>query len=167
MTALRTLCVLALATTLSAGARAQQAGDPLMKASDAVLLLLDHQTGLFHTVKDIPVDDLRRNTVVLAYQYLETEGYITGRGSAGSFVAALDREQTKPRIRRARPIDSTLDRLTRNAVELARVAAGAHRVRAAQVPFRAGEPALDLFPSRLWARLYARRARRRRWARCP
>jgi len=31
-----------------------------------VLLLLDHQSGLFQTVKDIPVDDLRRNTVVLA-----------------------------------------------------------------------------------------------------
>jgi len=28
------------------------------------------------------------------------------------------------------------------------------------VPFRIGEPALDLFPTRLWARLYARRARR-------
>ena len=37
-----------------------------MKASDAVLLLLDHQTGLFQTVKDIPVDDLRRNTTTLA-----------------------------------------------------------------------------------------------------
>jgi nicotinamidase-related amidase len=34
--------------------------------SDTVLLLLDHQTGLFQTVKDIPVDDLRANTVVLA-----------------------------------------------------------------------------------------------------
>jgi len=107
-------------------------------------------------------DELRvsRTTVVLAYRYLETEGYIAGRGSAGSFVAALEREQTKPRIKRSPPADATLDRLTREAVELARVAAGTHRVRAAQVPFRAGEPALDLFPSRLWARLYARRARR-------
>ena len=101
-----------------------------------------------------------RTTVVLAYRYLETEGYITGRGSAGSFVAALEREQTKPRIKRSPSADATLDRLTRDAVELARVAAGTHRVRAGQVPFRAGEPALDLFPSRLWARLYARRARR-------
>jgi nicotinamidase-related amidase len=33
---------------------------------DAVLLLLDHQTGLFQTVKDIPVAELRANTVVLA-----------------------------------------------------------------------------------------------------
>ena len=34
--------------------------------NDAALLLLDHQTGLFQTVKDIPVDDLRANTLVLA-----------------------------------------------------------------------------------------------------
>ena len=66
MTVLRTLFALALATALSAGARAELAVDPLMKSSDAVLLLLDHQTGLFQTVKDIPIDDLRRNTTTLA-----------------------------------------------------------------------------------------------------
>src|SRR6476659_9418146 len=30
-----------------------------------------------------------RTTVVLAYEALETEGYITGRGSSGSFVASV------------------------------------------------------------------------------
>ena len=34
--------------------------------NDTVVLLLDHQTGLFQTVKDIPVRDLRANTVALA-----------------------------------------------------------------------------------------------------
>jgi len=38
----------------------------LLDPSDTVLLLLDHQTGLFQTVKDVPVRDLRANTVVLA-----------------------------------------------------------------------------------------------------
>ena len=66
MTMIRTLLALTVATAVSAGARAEHTGDPLMKASDAVLLLLDHQTGLFQTVKDIPVDDLRRNTTTLA-----------------------------------------------------------------------------------------------------
>jgi nicotinamidase-related amidase len=42
------------------------AAKALLDPRDAVLLLLDHQTGLFQTVKDVPVDDLRRNTVVLA-----------------------------------------------------------------------------------------------------
>ena len=44
----------------------EAAGAALLDANDAVVLLLDHQTGLFQTVKDIPVRDLRANTVVLA-----------------------------------------------------------------------------------------------------
>jgi nicotinamidase-related amidase len=38
----------------------------LIDPADAVILLLDHQTGLFQTVKDVPVAELRTNTVVLA-----------------------------------------------------------------------------------------------------
>lgn len=38
----------------------------LMDPKDCIVLLLDHQTGLFQTVKDIPVSELRVNTVVLA-----------------------------------------------------------------------------------------------------
>jgi nicotinamidase-related amidase len=41
-------------------------GKGLFDASDAVILLLDHQTGLFQTVKDISVAELRANTAVLA-----------------------------------------------------------------------------------------------------
>jgi nicotinamidase-related amidase len=37
-----------------------------MDTADTVFLLLDHQTGLFQTVKDISVADLRANTVMLA-----------------------------------------------------------------------------------------------------
>ncbi|WP_332017501.1 isochorismatase family protein [Devosia ureilytica] len=40
--------------------------DALMDPNDAVLLLLDHQTGLFQTVNDIDVATLRANTVALA-----------------------------------------------------------------------------------------------------
>jgi nicotinamidase-related amidase len=42
------------------------AREALLDPSDAVVLLLDHQTGLFQTVKDVPVRDLRANTVALA-----------------------------------------------------------------------------------------------------
>lgn len=37
-------------------------GAALFDASDAVILLLDHQSGLFQTVKDIDVAELRSNT---------------------------------------------------------------------------------------------------------
>lgn len=41
-------------------------GAALIDPTDTVILLLDHQSGLFQTVKDIPVADLRRNVAMLA-----------------------------------------------------------------------------------------------------
>ncbi|MBL8644928.1 MAG: isochorismatase family protein [Rhodospirillaceae bacterium] len=41
-------------------------GRALINPADTVILLLDHQSGLFQTVKDIPVADLRANTTMLA-----------------------------------------------------------------------------------------------------
>jgi nicotinamidase-related amidase len=38
----------------------------LLDPADAVMLLLDHQNGLFQTVKDVPLAELRTNTVVVA-----------------------------------------------------------------------------------------------------
>jgi nicotinamidase-related amidase len=38
----------------------------LFDPKDTVILLLDHQTGLFQTVKDITIQELRTNTAVLA-----------------------------------------------------------------------------------------------------
>ena len=40
-------------------------GAALLDPSDTVILLLDHQTGLFQTVKDISVAELRANTIML------------------------------------------------------------------------------------------------------
>src|SRR5262249_44658094 len=41
-------------------------GAALLDPSDTVFLLLDHQAGLFQTVKDISVAELRSNTMMLA-----------------------------------------------------------------------------------------------------
>lgn len=49
------------ASVLSSGG-----GQALLNPADTLMLLLDHQSGLFQTVKDIDVDDLRRNTIMLA-----------------------------------------------------------------------------------------------------
>jgi nicotinamidase-related amidase len=51
----------ALSSVLSTGG-----GQALIDPSDTVLLLLDHQSGLFQTVKDISVSELRANTIMLA-----------------------------------------------------------------------------------------------------
>src|SRR5262249_33923231 len=47
-------------------AHAPGGGDALMRLDDVVILLLDHQSGLFQAVKDIPVGELRANTTMLA-----------------------------------------------------------------------------------------------------
>jgi nicotinamidase-related amidase len=64
----RVLRLLAVVTLLAspAAAWAEAPKLRLIDASDAALLLLDHQTGLFQTVKDISVAELRANTTVLA-----------------------------------------------------------------------------------------------------
>ena len=41
-------------------------GKALMNVDDTALLLLDHQSGLFQTVKDITVAELRANVMALA-----------------------------------------------------------------------------------------------------
>lgn len=41
-------------------------GAMLLDPADTLVLLLDHQAGLFQTVKDIPVADLRRNVEMIA-----------------------------------------------------------------------------------------------------
>lgn len=39
---------------------------PVIDPNDAVMLLIDHQSGLFQTVKDMPMTELRTNATVLA-----------------------------------------------------------------------------------------------------
>lgn len=41
-------------------------GQALIDPSDTLILMLDHQSGLFQTVKDIPIADLRRNVEMIA-----------------------------------------------------------------------------------------------------
>jgi len=53
--------IIGLSRQPTPGARAA-----LFDPADTVMLLLDHQTGLFQTVKDVPVAELRNNTVALA-----------------------------------------------------------------------------------------------------
>jgi len=80
MRTLATLLALGLACPYPvAAAQVAQAGNPprssvlptgggqaLLDPADTVLLLLDHQSGLFQTVKDISVAELRANTTMLA-----------------------------------------------------------------------------------------------------
>lgn len=50
----------------AAGKEKAQTNQPLIDPNDTVLLLLDHQTGLFQTVRDIGISELRNNVITIA-----------------------------------------------------------------------------------------------------
>ncbi len=53
-------------STIKASVMPTGGGARLLDPADTVVLLLDHQSGLFQTVKDIAVADLRRNVSMIA-----------------------------------------------------------------------------------------------------
>jgi GntR family transcriptional regulator / MocR family aminotransferase len=93
-----------------------------------------------------------RNTVVRAYEQLLAEGYLEARVGAGSYVARLQTDSTTPAASvvapAAEPTTALWQRLRQYRVP--RPAMGPPRA------FRYGVPALDLFPTEVWARLQAR-----------
>jgi len=88
-----------------------------------------------------------RNTVMIAYELLLAEGYIVGRGGAGTFVARTAvRPQGKPPPARVepRPLSQAADILrVWRLPELASLAR----------PFRPSSPAFDAFPVAKWSRI--------------
>lgn len=96
-----------------------------------------------------------RNTVAIAYDQLRAEGFVRGAERSGTFVAVALPDQPPARVRgpavRPRtappPFAPRVEDLHRHGLQ----GWDSSRV----VPFRAGVPALDLFPRRLWASLTA------------
>jgi nicotinamidase-related amidase len=71
--ALRIIAAVLAISVAAAPALAQKAsvlpsggGAALLDPNDSVIVLLDHQTGLLQTVKDVGITELRNNTVMLA-----------------------------------------------------------------------------------------------------
>lgn len=102
---------------------------------------------------------LSRSTVMLAYEQLRIEGFIEARSGSSTRVSA-----TLPgRVEASRPVvpsghGGTPARRGRAMVALPRPPASI----LGQVPraFRAGMPAVDIFPVDIWGRILARRWRR-------
>ena len=83
-----------------------------------------------------------RGTVDAAYARLMGEGYLVGRGQAGTIVSPAFRIAASPPPAIQKPLSPD-------------------RSAAAPLPLRMGLPALDLFPRTLWSRLASREARKR------
>ncbi len=102
---------------------------------------------------------LSRATVVAAFEQLKSEGYVEGRTGSGTYVSQVLPEQLlhaggtraqTPLSHRHIPLSSYAKRLQPFR------SVAAQPVRA----FRANQPALDLFPTTLWAQVASRRLRR-------
>lgn len=125
-----------------------------------------------------------RNTVTLAFEQLRTEGYLDGRRGGGTRVrcAVPDRildvragrglpprapkrvVAERPRTQDVPVVATTpaASPLSARGAAIARTGAMLmHGAGTPAVPFRMGVPALDAFPADEWARLTARRWRRR------
>ncbi len=105
-----------------------------------------------------------RTTTLLAYQQLALEGYLAGQVGQGTSVA----RQLPATLMHRRTKSMPCSRMDIEVPEV-RLAARARSLQQMPYPkrvgqrsggvFRGGEPALDLFPYDIWARLIARRAR--------
>lgn len=102
-----------------------------------------------------------RGTVVRVFEQLRSEGYVAGVVGAGTRVSEVlpeallqARPVPRPLEQAAKPRLNTLSRLAKR-VTLFR----GYEPRSLRA-FRANQPALDLFPTTLWAQVAARRLRR-------
>jgi GntR family transcriptional regulator / MocR family aminotransferase len=87
---------------------------------------------------------LARGTIENAYSLLAAEGYIQGRGQAGTIVTP----GLKPRMPVASPMPPSDGRIAATSFRPDSI-----------LPFQMGLPALDAFPRKVWARLGARAVR--------
>ena len=102
---------------------------------------------------------LSRATIVTAFDQLKSEGYVEGRTGSGTYVSQVLPEHLLD-VRRPRPEKKLPHRRIKVSSYARRLqpfqAAPARPIRA----FRAHQPALDQFPTDLWAQVAARRLRR-------
>jgi GntR family transcriptional regulator/MocR family aminotransferase len=97
-----------------------------------------------------------RGTVVAALEQLQSEGYLVSRSRSGTFVAG---RAARVSGERAAGAGAAADARPRIATAVARLEPFV-RFTAVRQAFATNLPALDLFPTALWARVAARRVRR-------
>lgn len=103
-----------------------------------------------------------RGTIVMAFEHLLDEGYLETRKGAGTFVAlTLPRDLVPPRrAQAARAKRSFSGKLSKRGSATVALVSTLPATRSVGKAFRGWEPAIDLFPIDLWARLTSRVARR-------
>jgi len=99
---------------------------------------------------------LSRGTVVSAFERLQSEGYLSCRVGSGTWVSNGVPAPEAARSAVSKPPGYV--RRAQSAYRRPKALAGLHASGPAR-PFRMRDPAISEFPSRIWARIAARRAR--------
>jgi GntR family transcriptional regulator / MocR family aminotransferase len=100
-----------------------------------------------------------RTTTLLALDQLIAEGYVVTRPGSGAYVADLPDDLPRPRrVHEIRTVRHPP--LSARATALADLKPRCWRLPGPPRPFRAGTPAVDLLPLRVWSQLVARRLKR-------
>ncbi len=102
---------------------------------------------------------LSRATVVAAFEQLKSEGYVEGRTGSGTYVSKVLPEQFL-HAGAGHPGSPLSHRRIRLSAYARRLQAFRSSPPLPVRAFRANQPALDLFPTTLWAQVAARRLRR-------
>jgi GntR family transcriptional regulator / MocR family aminotransferase len=102
---------------------------------------------------------LSRPTIVTAFEQLKSEGYVEGRVGSGTYVSRVLPEQLLHAAKAAQ-VKSLPRRRVRLSAYARRLPPYRANVRRPLRAFRANQPALDHFPTALWAQVAARRLRR-------
>jgi GntR family transcriptional regulator / MocR family aminotransferase len=102
-----------------------------------------------------------RGTVVIAFEQLKAEGYLEGNVGSGTFVSEVLPEELLQVRRKGNPeIVAKPARRPQGSAYARRVDLFPNFENRPTRAFRANLPALDLFPTTLWAQVAARRLRR-------
>jgi GntR family transcriptional regulator / MocR family aminotransferase len=105
--------------------------------------------------------ELARGTIVNAFEQLKSEGYVAGSVGSGTYVSKVLPDELLQVPREDRPGLPVQRKRQRKVSDYAgRVRLFANLEVRPSRAFRANLPALDLFPTTLWAKVAARRLRR-------
>lgn len=103
---------------------------------------------------------LSRGTIIRAFEELKSEGYIEGNVGSGTYVSRILPEELLHARREASGRESVPAKPKRRLSGYAqRAAEFSNFARRPSRAFRANIPALDLFPTDIWAQIAARRLR--------
>jgi len=104
---------------------------------------------------------LSRGTIVNAFEQLKSEGYVEGSVGSGTYVSKVLPEELLQVTREVRAQSTTRQKQRRNVSDYGRrVTLFSGLETRPTRAFRANLPALNLFPTELWAQITARRLRR-------